>query len=57
LEPASENSDEPLSPELRNALREVPSGTLALTGLTVFLLLAAWFVVYLFIFIPRGPVG
>ena len=38
-------------------MREVPKGALALSALTVGLLVAAWFVIYLFVFLPRGPVG
>ena len=39
------------------ALRKVPTGAVALAGLTVFLLLVFWFVVYLMAFLPRGLVG
>jgi fatty acid desaturase len=39
------------------ALRETPRGAMALAGLTVFLLLVAWFSMYLFVFLPRGQVG
>jgi hypothetical protein len=38
-------------------MREAPRGALALSGLTVGLLLLAWFFVYAFIFLPRGMVG
>ena len=37
--------------------REVPKGALALSALTVGLLVVAWFAIYLFVFLPRGPVG
>lgn len=42
---------------LERALREVPSGALALSGLTVGLLMLAWLLVYAFVFLPRGMVG
>ena len=42
---------------LERVMNEVPKGALALSGLTVGLLLLAWFYVYLFIFLPRGMVG
>lgn len=38
-------------------MREVPRGALALAFITTGLLVAAWFAVYLFVFIPRGPVS
>jgi hypothetical protein len=38
-------------------MAEVPRGALALSGLTVGLLLLAWFAMYLFVFLPRGSVG
>lgn len=47
-------TDPPIDPEL---LREVPRGALTLAGVTVALLLAAWFAIYLFVFLPRGVVG
>ena len=42
---------------LERVMNEVPRGALALSGLTVVLLLLAWFFVYAFIFLPRGMVG
>jgi len=42
---------------LERVMAEVPRGALALSGLTVGLLALAWFAIYLFIFIPRGPVS
>ena len=42
---------------LERVMREVPRGALALSGLTVGLLLLAWFFVYVFVFLPRGMVG
>jgi hypothetical protein len=38
-------------------LEAVPSGAFALAGVAVGLLVIAWFAMYLFVFIPRGPVG
>ena len=43
--------------EVDAALRGAPKGALALAGITVGLLMAAWLAVYLFVFLPRGPVG
>jgi hypothetical protein len=42
---------------LERVMNEVPGGALALSGLTVGLLLLAWLWVYAFIFLPRGMVG
>ena len=42
---------------LEHVMREVPSGALALSLLTVGLLLLAWFLMYAFVFLPRGMVG
>lgn len=42
---------------LERVMREVPSGALALSLLTVGLLLVAWFLMYAFVFLPRGMVG
>jgi hypothetical protein len=42
---------------LRDALRQTPRGAFALAGLTVGLLMLAWFAIYLFVFLPRGSVG
>lgn len=57
--PVHDGSDPPdLDPaELDGVLQEVPRGALALSGLTVGLLLLCWFSVYAFIFLPRGTVG
>lgn len=44
-------------PALELALREVPKGAFALSGLTVGLLMLAWLAIYLFVFLPRGMVG
>ncbi|QFU17534.1 hypothetical protein [Microvirga thermotolerans] len=42
---------------LERVMREVPKGALALAGLTVGLLLLAWFLMYALVFLPRGMVG
>jgi hypothetical protein len=39
------------------ALREVPSGAIALGGAAVLLLLTAWVLMYLLVYLPRGMVG
>ena len=39
------------------ALREVPSGAIALGGTAVLLLLLAWLLIYLLVYLPRGMVG
>jgi hypothetical protein len=36
---------------------EVPKGALALSALTVGLLMLAYFLIYFFVFVPRGTVG
>lgn len=38
-------------------LQAVPSGAFALAGTAVGLLLAAWLLTYIFVFLARGPVG
>lgn len=42
---------------LEGALEEVPRGALALSGLTVGLLLLAWLLMYALVFLPRGMVS
>ena len=39
------------------ALREVPRGAIALGGVAVLLLLVAWLLIYLLVYLPRGMVG
>jgi len=53
-QPTSETADDAA---LERAMAEVPKGALALSGLTVALLLLAWFLIYAFVFLPRGTVG
>ena len=50
-------TDDPLDDDAYAAderLRAVPSGALALSGLTVGLLMLAWLGMYVFVFLPRG---
>ena len=42
---------------LERVMREVPRGAIAVSGLAVGTLLAAWFLMYAFVFLPRGMVG
>jgi hypothetical protein len=46
-----------LNPEQLRRLESVPSGSAALAGVAVLLLLVGWLFVYLAIYIPRGMVG
>ena len=46
-----------LDEEQLPALREVPSGAIALGGIAVLLLLIAWVLIYLLVYLPRGMVG
>jgi hypothetical protein len=55
--PEREPPDAAEDAALERVMREVPRGALALSGLTVGLLLLAWLYVYLFVFLPRGMVG
>jgi hypothetical protein len=43
--------------EMEAALTQVPRGALALAGTAVGLLMLAWLLIYLFVFLPRGQVG
>jgi hypothetical protein len=55
---SSEDSDAAIDDAaLERVMREVPGGALALSLLTVGLLLLAWFLMYAFVFLPRGMVG
>jgi hypothetical protein len=54
-DPGDTNSPDAPIPEA--VMREVPKGALALAGLTVGLLVLAWFAIYLFVFIPRGSIS
>jgi hypothetical protein len=39
------------------ALRRVPAGAAALSAASVLLLLVAWLLIYLLIYLPRGTIG
>ena len=39
------------------ALRPLPVGAVALSAIAVLLLLVAWLLIYLLIYLPRGMVG
>ena len=39
------------------ALRRVPAGAAALSGVAVLLLLVAWLLIYFLIYLPRGMIG
>ena len=43
--------------ELERAMREVPRGALALAALSTGVLLVGWFLIYFFVFLPRGMVS
>ena len=53
IEPADDVDDA----ALERVMNDVPQGALALSGLTVGLLLLAWFLIYVLVFLPRGMVG
>jgi hypothetical protein len=42
---------------LAQVMREVPRGALALAALAVGLLFLTWFLIYAFVFLPRGMVS
>ncbi len=42
---------------LAEALKTVPKGALALAGTAMGLLVLAWLIVYVFIFLARGPIS
>jgi len=39
------------------AMNEAPRGAVVVSGIAVGLLLLAWLIIYMFVFIPRGMVG
>lgn len=41
--------------ELDRVMQQVPKGALTLAGIAVGLLILAWLMIYLFLFLPRGP--
>jgi len=40
-----------------DTLRPVPAGALALSAVAVLLLLIAWLLIYLLVYLPRGMIG
>jgi len=55
--PTSPPSRSTLEREQLEAIRRVPVGAAALSGLAVLLLLVAWLLIYLLIYLPRGMIG
>ena len=53
--PLAETTNTP--PSDHPALESVPRGAVALAGIAVALLVAAWLATYFFFFLTRGPVG
>jgi hypothetical protein len=52
------SDDDGLSSDVLNAaLKQTPHGAFALAGLTVGLLILSWFLIYIFVFLPRGEIG
>lgn len=52
------DEDDPISEaDLERVLAVVPRGAAAVAGGAVLLTIAAWLLVYLFVFLPRGPVN
>ena len=49
--------DPELGPDERARLADLPRGAAALAGLAVGLLLIAWILIYLLVYLPRGMVG
>jgi hypothetical protein len=49
--------DEQIDLSQDHRLHDVPRGALALAGIAVGLLLLAWLIIYLLVFLPRGMVG
>jgi hypothetical protein len=46
-----------LTEQQQLALRDVPQGAITLAGTSVLLLLVAWVLIYLLVYLPRGMVG
>ncbi|MGD9614807.1 MAG: hypothetical protein AB7H90_12905 [Alphaproteobacteria bacterium] len=46
-----------LDREQLEAIRRVPVGAAVLSGVAVLLLLVAWLLIYLLIYLPRGMIG
>jgi hypothetical protein len=50
-------ADDPLTEDEARRLAAVPTGAMWLAGTAVGLLLVAWFLIWLLIYIPRGSIG
>jgi len=46
-----------LNQQQRAVLSPLPAGAIALSAIAVLLLLVAWLLIYLLIYLPRGMVG
>ena len=55
--PTSPPDQSTLEREQLEAIRRVPAGAAALSGLAVLLLFVAWLLIYLLIYLPRGMIG
>ena len=42
---------------LEAVMQDVPRGAIVLSGSSVVLLMICWFLIYAFVFLPRGTVG
>jgi hypothetical protein len=59
-EPRPDTQEEPstdLNARQLRALAAIPSGSIAVAGVAILLLLLAWLAIYLFVYLPRGMVG
>lgn len=57
VRPESDGPSADESERLARALAVAPRGAFALAGTAVLLLLVLWFLIYFFVFVPRGVVG
>lgn len=56
--PTPSSKDTPsLDPAQLEALRRVPAGAAALSGIAVLLLLVVWLLIYFLVYLPRGMIG
>lgn len=58
--PAARHDHDSDAEELRlveAAMDGAPRGALAVSAISVALLMACWLIIYLFVFLPRGTVG
>ena len=56
-DPAHPSAQQVGEDALARVMRDSPRGALALSALTVGLLLLAWLLIYALVFLPRGMVG